>query len=149
MTKPDSQPTPPGQRSRLEDEVLEILVRTDQPPSLRDHIRRKAARRRHARLAGVARDLPAVARGLGPGAMLVGALAVAVLAALLRPSSPLFAQLLAVASVALLGGVYLLRSRGGRGPRVKQWRGRDIDLSPPPPAWMTSLRERFRRPPRR
>lgn len=138
---------PAPRRSRLEDEVREILVRADQPASFTDHVRRKAQQQRRERIAGAGRVVPRIDT-FGPGAFLIGCFVAAFLATLVRSSSPLLAQLLAVGSVALLAMVWVRPGSSGRS-RIKQWRGRDIDLSPPPPAWMESLRDRFRRPPSR
>jgi len=139
----------PSGRSRLEDEVLEILVRADQPASFKDHVRRRASRQRRARFEQLASGLPGLGAAIGPGALLIGSLALAFIAAAVRDGSALFAQVLAVCSVALLLAIYALSRGGARRSNAKQWRGQDIDLSPPPPAWVSSLRERFRRPPRR
>ncbi len=139
---------PPPRRSRLEDEVREILVRADQPASFTDHVRRKAQRQRREQLAQASRIVPQFDT-LGPEAFLIGCFVAAFLATLVRSSSPLLAQLLAIVSVALLAMVWVRRHGGSGGSRIKQWRGRDIDLSPPPPAWVESIRDRFRRPPSR
>ena len=139
---------PPPRRSRLEDEVREILVRADQPASFTDHVRRKAQQQRRERLVNAGRAIPQIDT-LGPGAFLIGCFVAAFLATLVRSSSPLLAQLLAVGSVALLAMVWVRRHGSSGGSRIKQWRGRDIDLNPPPPAWVESLRDRFRRPPSR
>ena len=136
-------------RSRLEDEVLEILVRADQPTSLKDHIRRKARRDRAARLSQWRRGVPRPKQGVGPGTLLVGSLAFAFVASAVRDSSALLAELLAAGSVALLIAIYVVRYRSPGRSDVKQWRGRDIDVNPSPPAWVESLKQRFRRPPRR
>ncbi len=149
MPEPEQRNQPSRGRSRLEDEVLEILVRTDQPTSLRDHIRRKASRRRRARLSEATRSLPFIGTGIGPGTLLVGCLVTAFVSWSVRDSSELLARILAITSVGMLLAMYTVRyGRPGRA-NVKQWRGRDIDLSPAPPAWVEALRERFRRPPRR
>lgn len=139
------QPTPP--RSRLEDEVLEILVRTDQPTSLGDHVRRKAQRQRRSRFDNAARSVPSFGSA-GPGTFLVVCLALALLASIVRDSSALLATLLVLASVASLAMVAVRRRGAAGGPGVRTWRGRDLDFSPPPPAWVEGLRDRFRRPPR-
>lgn len=143
-----SEKEPSGGRSRLEDEVLEILVRSEQPTSLSDHIRRKAMRERRTRARRVATGLPGAA-SLGPGSLLIASIVLAFVAAVVRDWSALLGQLLAIASVAALIGIYVVTHRRPGGPNVKQWRGRDIDLSPTSPAWVESLRDRFRRPPRR
>ena len=135
-------------RSRLEDEVLEILVRADQPTSLKDHVRRKAQRGRPPAGSIRPRSVPSLGQ-IGPGTLLIASLAVAFLATIVRDGSPLLATLLAIVSVVLLAMIWVQRFGPPGGSNVKQWRGRDIDLSPSPPAWVESLRDRFRRPPRR
>lgn len=139
------QSTPP--RSRLEDEVREILVRADQPTSLSDHVRRKARQRRRSPLGNAARSFSGLGNAAGAGTFLIGGLALAFLATAVRSGSPLLAQLLALASVGSLAMIWVRRYRSPDGSNLKTWRGRDIDFSPPP-AWVESLRERFRRPPR-
>ena len=134
-------------RSRLEDEVLEILVRADQPTSLRDHVRRKAQQRRRTQLTALSQSVPRLTTA-GPGTFLVACLMLAFLAMLVRDSSALLATLLGMASAASLVMVWVRRYGAAGSSNVKTWRGRDIDLSPPP-AWVESLRDRFRRGPRK
>ena len=141
----DDRPNPP--RSRLEDEVLEILVRADQPTSFRDHVRRRAQRERRERFTSAARSLPSFAAA-GPGTFLVACLALAILATLVRDASGFLAALLALASVASLAMVAVRRRGGAGGTGPKTWRGRDLDPGPSTPAWVESLRDRFRGPPR-
>ncbi len=136
-----------NRRSRMEDEVLEILNRTDRPVSISDHVRRKAQRQRRARVAGVGASLQSVIATAGPGTMLLGCLALAVLAYLIRDVSALLASILVVASVVLLLMPYLGRRRRPDPLGPKRWRGRDIDLAAPPPPWLGAIRDRFRRPP--
>ncbi|MDP9354898.1 MAG: hypothetical protein M3R02_06370 [Chloroflexota bacterium] len=137
----------PHRRSRMEDEVLEILYRTDQPSSFADHVRRKTARQCQSRLSTVSR-YPRLLRQTGPGTMLVASIGAALLAVLVKDASAILATLLALASVSLLLAPIVGRYRRPGQSDVKRWRGRDIDLSPPPPAWVGSLRDRFRKPPR-
>lgn len=143
----DQQERPGDKRSRMEDEVLEILNRADGPASFSDHVRRKTARQRHDRLAGYRRAAGGLLAG-GPGTMLLGSVAAAILALLVSDVSRLLATLLVVASVALLLLPLVGRWRRPDPTGPKQWRGRDIDLNAPPPPWVASLRERFRHPPR-
>jgi len=140
----DDRPNPP--RSRLEDEVLEILVRADQPTSLRDHVRRRARRQRRERLGAAARSVPSFAAA-GPGTFLIACVALAFLATLVRDASAALAALLALASVACLAMV-AVRRRGAGGSGPKTWRGRDLDPGPSTPPWVESLRDRFRGPPK-
>ncbi len=137
----------PHRRSRMEDEVLEILYRTDQPSSLADHVRRKTARQRRSRISAVSRSY-GLRRQAGPGTMLLATLGAALLAVLVKDTSAILATLLALASVAFLLAPIVGRYRRPGRSDVKRWRGRDIDLSPAPPAWIGSLRDRFRKPPR-
>ncbi len=69
-------------------------------------------------------------------------------AVLVEDTSAILATLLALASVGFLLAPIVGRYRRPGRSDVKRWRGRDIDLSPPPPAWVGSLRDRFRKPPR-
>jgi len=76
-------------------------------------------------------------------------LLLAFVATLVRPGSPLLALLLAVGSVVLLARLWVRRYAAPGGSDAKRWRGRDLDLGRAPPAWVESLRDRFRRPPGR
>lgn len=146
MNQPDSDPTPPrAPRTRLEDEVLEILHRAERPPSLADRVQREAWRYR-GRLAR--RSVPLRApRALGPGAFLLGSLLVAAVGALVHDAVPLLGFLAGLLSFALLVLLWVPRFGGGAGG--KRWRGRDLDLSGRDPAWLEGMRDRFRRPPSR
>ncbi|MDP9369117.1 MAG: hypothetical protein M3Q03_12710 [Chloroflexota bacterium] len=137
----------PPRRSRMEDEVLEILYRTDQPTSFADHVRRKTTRQRRSRLSTISRSFRTTQQ-LGPGTMLLASIGAALLAVLVKDASAILATLLALASVSLLLAPIVGRYRRPGRSDVKRWRGRDIDLNPPPPAWVGSLRDRFRKPPR-
>lgn len=147
---PDPSQRQPPPRSRLEDEVLEILYRTDQPASFTDHVRRKAAQQRQRRV----NDATSSIRGLLPaqwtsGSLLIAAFVVAFLAILVRDTSAVLATLLALASVILLIWPIIERFRRPDQSDIKRWRGQDMDFRPPPPPWVQSLQDRFRRPPRR
>lgn len=141
----DDGPTPP--RSRLEDEVIEILDRADQPISFRDHVRRSAQRRRRERVAEATGSIPDLASA-GPGTFLISCIVLALLATFIRDTSPALSALVALGSVACLVMVAVRRRGGAGGSGPKTWRGRDLDPDPEPPAWVESLRDRFRRPPR-
>jgi len=147
MSKTDDSSTPPH-RSRLEDEVLEILARADQPTSLSDHIRRRTAARRRARFAHAFAWVTSRSPVVSDGAMLVASLVTAIVAMLIVHDSALAARILAVVSIVLLLAPIVLHYRRPRST-IKTWRGRDMDLRPGPPDWVESLRDRFRRPPRR
>lgn len=134
-------------RSRLEDEVLEILVRSEQPTSLADHVRRRTARRSGGPPPRAGRPFPGVG-SVGPGTLLIASVGAAVLAAVARPESPLLAFLLGLGSAILFGAIWVRRFGGPGGPEVQRWRGRDLDLGPGGAAWVESLRDRFKRPPR-
>jgi hypothetical protein len=116
-------------RSRLENELREILERTDRPPSnvvkfkSRVQRNRMTLRQRLAtiRFAGFVTELN----------VLIAAIVLAVLGFVLGDSSPALGRLLGLLSV---GAVVLLFVRYFRRPgqhSVKTWRGRDIDFSPP------------------
>ena len=146
MTRPDGSPPPEKPRSRLEDEVLEILYKTDKPASFADHVRRKAARRRRERIHRVRQGVRFRATGYGGGTYLIASFALAVAGMLVGDASPLLAKLLGFAATAAFVMIWVERYRRPDRSAIRTWRGRDIDLSPPPPAWVENLRDRFRRP---
>ncbi|HEV2107523.1 MAG TPA: hypothetical protein VGR16_04620 [Thermomicrobiales bacterium] len=133
-------------RSRLEDEVLEILQKSDRPISFTDHVRRKAAQRHHARP-----SRPAFSLGgsrWAPLAPFAAAFALAFLGLSLRDTSELLANVLALLSVAMLFLPFIMRARARTDKNVKRWRGRDINLNPPRDDWFSAIRDRFTRGPR-
>ena len=148
MTTADNQPDGPV-HSRLEDEVLEILHRSDRPISFAEH-QRRLRRQAHQRMRG-----PVVAKWRStarftPGAFLLLGVVAALLAFAIRETSPFLARVLALGCVLLLISPIFLQCRSPRGETSKRWRGRDVDFSAPssPPQWLDTLRDRFRRPPR-
>ena len=148
MTTPDNQPVGPV-HSRLEDEVLEILHRSERPVSFADHQRRLRRQAHQKMRIHIGAKWRSTAR-LTPGALLVLGLFAALLAFAIRETSPFLARVLALACVLLIISPIFLQYRSPRGESSKRWRGRDIDFSAPssPPQWLDTLRNRFRRPPR-
>ncbi len=112
----------PPKRSRVEDEVLEILQKADRPPTVADQVRAKA---REGKVtlgrAAISQDRFDLRGPLG-----------ALLGSLLRGVSPLLASLLGVLAFALFCSLWFAPSTGpGTGNR---WRGRDLgDLPGRPP----------------
>jgi len=146
VTEDDRQPSPPP-RSRMEDEVREILARADQPASFRDHVRRKTQQQRRNRITQLRHTIIQPAQ-FGPGTFLILCFAFALGGALARAWSPLTATLLGLASVASLIMVGVRRHGGVSGPEIKTWRGQDLDFNRRADSWADSVRDRFRRPPR-
>lgn len=143
-TNNTAQPDPPQRPSRLEAEVAEILARSEEPVSFSDHVRRKT----EASLAQRPQQLNVSSFDhLGPGSFLIGALAFAVLGAMLSGFSPLLGALFAIASIVSLVMVWVRRVPPGIGG-PKTWRGRDITSGQDSPEWVNSIRDRMRRPPR-
>jgi hypothetical protein len=145
------EPEPPfGRRSRLEDEVLEILTRSDRPPSFLDRGRasvRDAARRLKFWLSFAG---PNIFAHFGAGSWLVACLVLGVIAYAVRNLSPFLARTLVVICLGLIVFA-IVRSfaRPSRGT-IKRWRGRDIDISPRTrPLWIDRVFRGQRRPPRR
>lgn len=143
-----SEPSSP-RRSRLDDELRDILIKADQPTSLADHVRRKTQMPRARQRPTPVEPILASVRHLSGGALLIASLVVAFVASWTRDTSALLATLLAIMSVALLASIFVGQHRGPGQSDVKQWRGRDLDLGSPPPAWVGSLRDRFKGPPKR
>jgi hypothetical protein len=154
--KPDGDAPPPGKpRTRLEDEVLEILQRTDTPVSMSEHVRRKVAQERRERAQRWRNEALSLPSRLGAFSGIFGFAILGFLAFLVRDASPLLATILAVLSVIVLFLPVVDRYRNGpQSSSSKRWRGRDMDFSSRPPgssgqpAWFEHLRDRFRRPPR-
>lgn len=142
-------------RTRLEEEVLEILQRTDTPVSMSDHVRRKVAQERRERANRWRDSATSLPARLGSFSGIFGFAVLGLLAFIVRDLSPLLATVLAILSVIVLFLPVIDRARGGaQSATGKRWRGQDVDFSARPPmmsgqpAWFEALRDRFRRPPR-
>ncbi len=142
-------------RTRLEEEVLEILQRSDTPVSMSDHVRRKVAQERRERSQRWRQEAASLPSRLGSFSGIFGFAALGFLAFILRDVSPFLATILAVLSVVVLFLPVIDRARNGpQSSSGKRWRGRDMDFSSRPPgmggqpAWFETLRDRFRKPPR-
>lgn len=131
--------TEPPKRSRLEDEVLEILQKADAPPPEPIALRSAADRtfwRTRLRARGWTDQAVAHLRGGGWSVILAGMILAVLANVLVDPVSPLVARALLYAGVAMivLGFVQLYRrgsgSRGG-----KMWRGKRVDLDRPGIDW--------------
>ena len=145
------EPEPPfGRRSRLEDEVLEILHRSDRPPTFPERMRattRRTVQGLRVRRFSIWRD---IASQFDSGSWLIVAVGLGIVAFLVRDASPLLARTLALLSLGLIV-LAIVRSfaRPQRGT-VKRWRGRDIHISPTTrPLWIDRVFRSQRRPPRR
>lgn len=129
----------PTKRSRLEDEVLEILQRTDSPPPKPIALRSAADRtvwraRLHSR--GWVERMGNHLR-TGGWSVIAAGMIVAVLANLaVEPISPLFARLLLYAGVILIGLGFVRLYRGSsRSHDGKLWRGKRVDMGRPGIDW--------------
>ncbi|MER3438548.1 MAG: hypothetical protein C4346_13720 [Chloroflexota bacterium] len=133
--------------SRLEEEIEEILMKADRPPTPWERLR--AFLRRRPRVLSAARARSRLHR-LEGGAFLAGAALTAVAAFLLRDASHLLARSLAVIAVILLLTPIVLSFAGPRNESAKRWRGREIiDVPPSRPSWLDRMFKGPRRPPRR
>jgi hypothetical protein len=118
----------PERPSRLEQEVLEILERTEAQRSPVDQIgeavqRRKAEAQRRLQ---TSRPLPSRSRYLTPEILrIVGALALAIVAVGLGEFSRLLAVLTAIASLVVFFSLWFPTSRPSPSQRPR-WRGRDL-----------------------
>jgi hypothetical protein len=142
--------SPPPRRSRLEDEVLEILYRSDRPPTFSERMR-SASRRTVASMRGRrSPDLGAVVKQLDAGLWLAVCIGLGFVAFLIRNASPLMARVFAVTCLAMIiFAIVRSFSRPDRGS-VKRWRGRNVDISPQSrPMWLDRVFRGQRRPPRR
>ncbi len=129
----------PPKRSRLENEVLEILQKADTPPPKPIALRSAADRtlwRTRLRARGWSSQAADLLRAGGWSVILAGmALAIAANVAI-EPLSPLLARLALYVGVALIVLGFVRLYRGGPGSRGgKLWRGRRVDLDRPGNDW--------------
>jgi hypothetical protein len=127
----------PPKRSRLEEEVLEILERSDRPPSKPVQLQSSLHRGYWRTRARVMQGLRTGRGRLGGGGwslILGSALLFLVARVLIAHVSPLLAQLVVYAAVAgiIIGLVSLYRGSARR-QSGRMWRGRPVDLDRPGP----------------
>jgi hypothetical protein len=134
---PSSHEEPP--RSRLEDEVLEILTKSDRPPSNVVKFQSKVRQKRYTapnRLRASTANVRITSFSL-----LVAMIVLAILAAVIEDRSALIGRVLALLSLACLIALFVRRWVRPEQPQIKTWRGRDVDFRPPPrrPEWLDRL----------
>jgi len=131
--------TEPPKRSRLEDEVLEILQKADAPPPKPIALRSAADRtlwRTRLRARGWTDRIVSRLREGGWSVILAGMFLAVVANVLIDPVSPLIARVLLYAGVALIVLGFVQLYRGGTGSRGrKMWRGKRVDLHRPGIDW--------------
>ncbi|MCC6313324.1 MAG: hypothetical protein IT337_04885 [Thermomicrobiales bacterium] len=135
---PPPDPSSP-RRSRLEDEVIEILNKTDRPPTVVDRAKARAAESQATLLREFRR--PSTLQR-PPLAMLAVSLVLAIAAALVSGIAPFLGILLGLASFAALASLWFQRTPAASSP--PRWRGRDMGGRPKPAEWL----ERWRTPPK-
>lgn len=123
--------TEPPKRSRLDDEVLEILQKADAPPPKPVALRSAADRtiwRTRLRARGWTSQIASRLRG-GGWSVIVAGMVLAVLAnVLIEPLSPILARGLLYAGVALIVAGFVRLYRGGSRSGGKLWRGKRVDM---------------------
>ena len=132
--QPPTEPRKP--KSRLEDEVLEILHKADRPPS---NVVKFQSRVRRQRMSTFSRLGDAAGRFHVTGLnLLIAAIVLAILAAIFDDRSALVGRVLALLSVACLIGLFVRRWIRPEQPQIKTWRGRDINIRSHPqrPEWL-------------
>ena len=116
---------PPSGRSRVENEIIEILERVDRQPSVIEQVRasslsRQTALRQTINQRRMVRLTPRVA--------ILASLVLAIVAIALRGSVPWLAALMAVASFLALISLWFNRVDPSLGP--PKWRGQDLGAGP-------------------
>jgi hypothetical protein len=145
----DDREPPTGRRSRLEDEVLEILHRADRPPSPWERARLWFSRLIRPRDPVRRRSSRSLLRRFDESLWLPACLVCGIVAYFVSDTSPLLARILAVLATALVLLVIVRSLVRPNDSSVKQWRGRDVDFSPPGrPLWLDRVFRGPRRPPR-
>lgn len=138
-----------GHRSRLEDEVIEILTRADRPPTFAERARANVRRAQQVLNRRLRHNRRNVLGRLGMGSWLLVSAVAAIGALVLADSSPFLARLLAIVAIAAFAVPIVVRWRHPGEPEVKRWRGKDVDFRDGPPDVLDEFRRRFRRPPKR
>lgn len=131
--------TEPPKRSRLEDEVLEILQKADAPLPKPIALRSAADRtvwRTRLRAKGWTNRIASRLRGGGWSVIAAGMILAVVANVLIEPFSPLLTRVLLYAGVALIVAGFVQLYRGGsRSGGPKLWRGKRVDMGRPGIAW--------------
>jgi hypothetical protein len=132
-------PTDPSKRrSRLENEVLEILERTDRETPNVVKFQSRVQRQRLSLRTRLRRYT--VHLRLSSQNLLLATFVLAILAVIASNASPLAGRVLAFLSVAALVSLFARSLWKPEQPSVKRWRGRDVDFSSPTrPEWWNRL----------
>lgn len=130
----------------MEDEVLEILYRADRPPTTGEKARARIDEARFAARQTISAQRVQRSVRVGPLALIVGSLLLAIVAAVLRSVVPPLAVLLGFVSAAMLLAVWF--NRRPRPSESTRWRGQDLDPGPRLPD-IERFRQRWRNPPDR
>lgn len=146
MPAPTHDPEPTPRRSRMEDEVLEILYRADRPPTTGEKARARIDEARFAARQSLTTRRHRRSFRAGPLALIVGSLLLAAAAAALRSVVPPLAVLLGLGSAVMLLAIWF--DRRPRPSASTRWRGRDLDSGPRLPD-IERFRQRWRNPPDR
>ena len=115
--------------SRLENEIREILEKTDRPPSNVVRFKSRVQRDRQTKARAI-RDQFSRAR-LQDIHVLIGALVLSAIGFLLADGSPAVARVCAVLSIAALIWLFVRFYRRPDHGSIKTWRGRDMEFGPP------------------
>jgi hypothetical protein len=146
-TDPSGNDQTPRRRTRLEDEVLEILTRADRPPTRLEKLR--SWRWRRGRWGTSRRLRRGRSTGFGNGSWLLASAIAGILALVLDGPSPLIARILAILCIVCFAVPIVARWRKPDEPEIKRWRGRDIDFRDSGSDFIEDLKRRFRRPGRK
>src|SRR5215217_915386 len=121
--------------TRLENEIREILEKSDRPPS---NVVKFRSRVRQNRYSAVDAFRSRMERAwLTDLNLLIATIVLAVAGYFLSGGSPLIARVCAVASIGALIWMFVRYFRRPDRAAIKQWRGRDVDFGPPKrPDWM-------------
>ena len=142
----DNNPQPPRQ-SRLEAEIEEILERAQAekplPPPTPFRRPRRPNPPRMSRPASRVRVGPTIERWL-TAAPLLTALALAIVAVLIRDLSPLLARVVVILAMVALFWPFVSRWRRPDATGSQMWRGRTIEIDRTGPSPLDELRRWFR-----
>ena len=115
--------------TRLENEIREILEKSDRPPSNVIKFKSRVQRDRQAKVQSFRSSV--AGWRIQEIHFLIAAITTAAIGYLLNDSSPALARICAVISIAAMVGLYVRYFRGSDDGSTKTWRGRDIEFGPP------------------
>jgi hypothetical protein len=115
--------------SRLENEIREILEKSDRPPSNVIKFKSRVERDRRAKIQSIRERISGTQ--LQEIHLLIAAVVLSAIGYFLGDASPALARIFAILSIVAFVLLYVRYLRRPTQGEIKTWRGRDIEFGPP------------------